>query len=344
MTGLPQLLGHERALAPLLRAAREGRQHHALLLEGPEGVGKRAAALQLALVGVCEAAPDQRPCGVCKACQDALHPEHLHPDVGFLEPRADRKTRLIDVEQIREVVGKAGYARWRGRQRTWILDPADAMNAQAQNALLKTLEEPNEGTGFILVTSRPRALLSTIRSRCLRVTLTPVAPDTLADWLTRVHGVDAEHAVPIAHLSDGRPGVALQMVGEEGLGAIHARRDALLAALGSSAEAMFDHAEAIGKRGREEALAVLDIIEEILRDVVVTATTDRRLRHPDLEDGLQRAAGMLWPDGVARLSQAVEDARVALSLNVSARAVMDAVLMKLGAELGPTRKHLAPAS
>jgi len=278
---------------------------------------------------------------VCKACQDALHPEHLHPDVGFLEPKADRKTRLIDVEQIREVVSKAGYARWRGRFRTWIIDPADAMNPQAQNALLKTLEEPNPGTGFVLVTARPRALLTTIRSRCLRVTLTPVPPAQLTTWLRDRHDVDPDRAHQVALMADGRPGLALRLAGDDVLDATRTRRDALLHALTGSAEDLFGFAETIGKAGREEALAVLDVVDELLRDVVVTATSDQPLRHPDLRERLARIVPVLWPDGVSRLSQAVQDARVAIGLNVQSRAVLDAVLMRMGAELGPARKQLA---
>ncbi len=344
MSALPLLIGHDRALAPLRRAAREGRQHHALLLQGPEGIGKRLAALHLALFGVCDAEdPAARPCGVCKACRDAMHPEHLHPDVGFVEPDPTKKTALLDVGRIRQVVSGAGLARWRGRFRTWIIDPADAMNAAAQNALLKTLEEPNPGTGFILVTARPKALLPTIRSRCLQVRLTPVPTPAIAQWL-QARGVAPDDAQEAARRAGGRPGHALTLSEPEAMAHRTEARDALLRALGGTAGEMFQWGESVGKAGRTAAREALDLVDELLRDVVLQgAGGDHAARalHPDLADGFDRWVTVLWPDGVARLTDTVADARRSLDLNVSARAVMDALVLQVAAELGPARTALA---
>lgn len=339
MFTLPDIPGHQTTLAPLLRAARSGDLHHAILLQGPEGVGKRAFAQHLALAGICEAeAPERRPCGICKACQEGLHPEHRHPDVAVLAPDPTKKTPIIPVDAVREMVGQASLARWRGRFRTWIIDPADALREDAQNALLKTLEEPHAGTGFILVTSRPRLLLPTIRSRCLQVRLTPVGDEVLIPWLVQ-QGASEPTARQAARWAQGRPRVARDWIDEDAtqrrLGRV---QDLALVISASSADDIFAYSQTVHKGGTAAASETLDLIEEILRDVVIAATQpEPALLHPSLAPAMSRAADALWPDGIQRLSDAVEDARTALRLNISARAVIDAILMRLCGELGPAR-------
>jgi DNA polymerase-3 subunit delta' len=207
---MPDVHDWNRHVFERLLAGRE-RAHHALLLAGPAGIGKSALARALARASLCEQPrEDGAACRRCKACGwfDAGN----HPDFRLLRPasaeereadadgaaqdagprsgaRAGKKpSREIRIEQIRALDAFLDVGAHRGGQRLIVVDPADAMNTMAANALLKRLEEPPSRTRFILVASRPSALPATIRSRCQRVSLPlPGAAAALA-WLERELG------------------------------------------------------------------------------------------------------------------------------------------------------------
>src|SRR5574337_1191110 len=213
-----EIIGQERALDPLRAALARGALHHAYLFAGPPCVGKGTAARLLAQAANCEAGQD--PCGRCLPCRKIAR--GVHPDVvavaeertmaraGAWEPRGGRSpSRDIVVDQIREVVDRRlSLRRLEARRRFVLLDPADAMNPQAQNALLKTLEEPPEDTTLVLVAAAADALLPTVRSRCLRVTFRPL-PAALVEERLRAAGHAPEAARLAAHLSGGSLGKAL---------------------------------------------------------------------------------------------------------------------------------------
>src|SRR5512136_2772802 len=189
-----QIIGQERAVEALRAALRRGGLHHAYLFAGPEGVGKGMAARLLAQAANCER-DDGDACGNCPACRKIAR--GVHPDVLVVEPERDMAragrwepkggrtpSRDIVVDQVRELVDRRlSLRRFEGRRRFVILDPADAMNPQAQNALLKTLEEPPDDTTLVLVAAGGDALLPTIRSRCLRVAFAPLPASAIEERL-----------------------------------------------------------------------------------------------------------------------------------------------------------------
>ena len=118
-------------------------------------------------------------CGTCAACQRILR--GAHPDVMMVEP-GDKGS--IKIEQVRDIIDRAAYRPFEGRRRVVIIDDADALVDQAQNALLKTLEEPPNASNFLLVTSRPDAMLPTVRSRCPLLRFRPLSPEEVALALT----------------------------------------------------------------------------------------------------------------------------------------------------------------
>lgn len=185
-----------------LAVAAVERGAHALMLHGPRGCGKRELALRLAAAHLCESpGPAGSPCGTCASCRwlaAGSHPDFLllEPplgDDGAEKPRgreAAARVRPIGIDQIRAIPDVIGLAPHRyGGGKAVVLSPAEALNAPAANALLKSLEEPPAGTLFILVSHRPGLLLPTVRSRCLAVAIESPAPDVAANWLAR-QGLD----------------------------------------------------------------------------------------------------------------------------------------------------------
>lgn len=192
-----QLPWHAAAWSRLDRARRDGRLPHALLLSGPSGLGKSVFARRLSDALVC-AGGDGDACGRCAACRQAA--AGSHPDQRWIGPEAPGKAIRIDA--IRDVIRHDALTAQPGGYRVTVIDPADAMNRAAANALLKTLEEPASRSVLILVSSHPDRLLPTIRSRCQIVPFALPAEQTSLEWLAS--RVDTE-ARPLLAIAGGAP-------------------------------------------------------------------------------------------------------------------------------------------
>jgi len=175
-----------QARARLAAAIAAGRLPHALLLHGPDGVGKERFATVLAAGLFCRRpGPDLQPCGECAEC--ALSRAASHPDLHWLRRPEDRKS--IGVDAVRDVCEQLGMTSLRSGYRVALVVHAHLMTSNAQNAFLKTLEEPAPRTLLVLLTSRPSGLLATLRSRCQRIEIPrPPAADAQA-WLGRELGM-----------------------------------------------------------------------------------------------------------------------------------------------------------
>lgn len=324
------MLGHESTRARLWDALGRGALHHAYLFEGPQGVGKRLIATRLAMAANCTGDGPERPCGACPTCRQIA--QGTHPDVIAVEPDLGKAARTIPVEAVRDVIRQTQYHRYGSRRRFVIVDPAEAMGESAANALLKTLEEPPDGTGFVLISHNASALLPTIRSRCQRVRFGAVPGDVLRAWLAE-RGVARPDEV--ARLAQGCPGRALQLA-DTGLTDREALRRDLLAALDGSLDEVYAFSQRLTQGSRQEWTPavndLLELIEDRLRDAAVHAAGAK----VDLLDdpvGVERWAAM-WPDGLERSSRALQDARDDLEVFVSGKSVLDALLATVRRELG----------
>lgn len=189
-------LAPSRTVEGLRAQFASGEIAHSWLLLGPSGSGKRPAARAMAAAINCPEEPD-RGCGRCSTCLRIAR--HRHPDVHHVVPEGP----LIPVDVIREsVIPEASRSAFEARYRVFIIEEAHRMNPPAQNALLKTLEEPPLGTFFILISDRPDDLLETITSRCRVVHLEPVPEAVVVDLLQK-EGVAAEPARLAARLAEG---------------------------------------------------------------------------------------------------------------------------------------------
>ncbi|MDQ2077997.1 DNA polymerase III subunit delta' [Marinimicrobium sp. ABcell2] len=153
---------------------------HALMLAGPQGIGKRHLAEALAQRVLCLSPASGTACGKCRACD--LMKAGTHPDITWLEPEEPGKA--IKIDSVRALIQTLGQTAQQGGYKVVIVDPAEAMNANASNALLKSLEEPAENTLLILISHTPSAVMPTIRSRCQMHLLALPGEEQVLRWLT----------------------------------------------------------------------------------------------------------------------------------------------------------------
>lgn len=192
----------------LLKRLKAGRLPHALLLTGPAGLGKQDFATRFSRAILCDAPLEEgSACGSCRGCM--LMQAASHPDYLLVAPEEEGKA--IGIEAVRELARFQALKSQYGRQRVIQLQPADALNPNSANALLKTLEEPAGDTILLLTTDRPMSLLPTIRSRCQQVVFNPISfadPQTL-DWLKQ-QGVSAP-AEELLQMAAGAPLLAVAL-------------------------------------------------------------------------------------------------------------------------------------
>ncbi len=190
-----------------------GRLAHALLISGLPGMGKRELAEELARALLCESPQaDGHACGHCRSC--TLYAAGNHPDLMRVEP--EEAGKAIGIDRVRQVAGFQNLSAQYGRHQLVLIHPAERMNANAANALLKTLEEPSAGTVLLLVSDRPSSLLPTIRSRCQGWPLS-ITPAEAESWL-RGQLSDPEQAPALLALAGGAPLAALALHGEGVMG------------------------------------------------------------------------------------------------------------------------------
>ena len=342
------IVGHHGVLSLLARAVARDTLPPSLLLAGPTGVGKARTALALAQVLNClqlrtgaeatATAPEEErleidACGECLACRRIAR--GVHPDVITLQPD---DMGSIKIEPVRDVIDRAAYRPFEGRRRVVIVNEADAMAAPAQNALLKTLEEPPPASVFLLVSSMPDALLATVRSRCPRLRFGELTAAEVATTLLRDHGYTEAEAHAAAAETEGSIGQAL------------AARSVDFAKAREAAHRLLEHAasgmdpvrrieaakELTAKKStsaneREQLAVCLRALASLLRDLgILSSRADARLvASVDLRADLARLAGAYDSKRTEQAFKAVDEALGALERNVNPRVVADWLLLRL---------------
>jgi DNA polymerase-3 subunit delta' len=325
---LRDVVGHRHLLELLGAAAVRGSLPPSLIFVGPAGIGKRTAALALAQAVNCPTPRDSDACGVCASCTRIAR--LVHADVLIIEPG---ESGSIKVDQIRDAVERTGYRPFEGRKRVVIVDDADAMIVEAQNALLKTLEEPPAGSMFVLVTGRLDMLLPTVRSRCQQLRFGQLHPDEVASVLVNAHGYSAPEAHAAAGSAAGSVGRAL----DDEADTLSDARDAaarLLQAVAATADPRrrLDGAKVLAGTGdRDDVRRRLRALASLLRDLgAIGAQADaRHLVNADLAPSLGRLAASFDGGRTTRAFAAVDRALEAIDRNASPKIVADWLAFQL---------------
>ena len=323
------ILGQDAAIATLKAALSRGRVHHAYRFEGPDGSGKEMAAFALAQALVCVGG-DPHGCGRCDACRRAVtfseerpmsprHPDVAIVEKGFYPPETIGRSRPelteVSVDQIRTIVlAHAAYAPHEGRARVFIVRRAEEMSIGAANALLKTLEEPRQGTHFILLTARGDRLINTIRSRTLPVRFAPL-PDEVVRGILHARGVPEARQELAVELAAGSASLAIELADEERTAA----RDAFVNAVLGAVEARdLGPAVAHSEGGEKDKAALRDELRAL------AAVLARKARRE--VDRAPRASLV-----AARRYEAVAKAVVSLERNASPSLTMIALVQEMRA-------------
>ena len=318
-----EIRGNTPLVEQLRRSAASGRSSHAYLFLGGAGAGKRLIANTFAKALQCEG--EKRPCDSCKSCHAFNHGNH--PDVMYFQPLKNGKTYTIeDVrEQLLETVDLKPF---QYEKKIYIIEKADTLNIQSQNALLKTLEEPPAHAVFLLLAERAEAFLPTILSRVVVMKIRPLSAETIADYLMQA-GHLAEESHILSAYAQGRIGQALELAEDEGFREM--RQDILgkLEALPSMSEG---EAYLLAKdlEGYKNDLRFLDIMELWYRDLLTAKSLREEgyLIQRDKKDAIFRAAKE--PAALlAKKAAAVRTARMRLAQNANFRLTMEVMLMDL---------------
>ena len=320
----PPPLGHEHILSLLRQTVAEGRPAHAYLFSGPEGIGKKLVAVRFAAMLNCPQSQDDSSAS-CPVCRRIC--EEKHPDFIIEKPLRG----MIRIDRVRHIQSFFQFAPVEAFYRVAIIDDAHSMNRAAQNALLKTLEEPPAGRVLILVTSKPFLLLPTVRSRCRRIRFGPIRNDILAEILEQ-QGLDREKVSLVAATSGGSVARALEMSASHFLDLRRQMIDMLADSQSVGIRGNLELSAEISK-DRDLALDAIGIALSWVRDLLAVkeGSVGSGIINSDLLDRIVFSAEHLTReqlfsiyDELVKASELVE-----AEINVNRNLIMDVLLLRI---------------
>ena len=295
---LAAIRGHDHIIHRLRQALTSGRMGSAYLLGGPRGIGKAALAQAFAAFALCKQPHDDDACGTCNQCVRLA--AGTHPDLQVLA--RDPERRDIGVEAARGVTRWLSLRPLMANRKVVIVDGAETLSVPAQNALLKSVEEPPGQAVILLLATTATLLLPTIRSRCQLLRLEPLPDDAVSAILT-AHDIPAERIALLAARAEGSPGRALELANEPEDGI----RQMMLTALPQLRERSTAELSALAQKIGPDADAALAIILGWYRDAlgIALGVDAQPRRNPDAAVALQALAAHQPPPQMLRALQIV---------------------------------------
>ena len=326
MLGFNDILGHEQIKEHFRNAVQTGKVSHAYILSGEAGMGRKSLANAFALNLLCEKGlPD--PCMQCHACKQVL--AGSHPDLIYV---THEKPASIGVDDIREQINDTILVRpYSSYYKIYIVDEAEKMTVQAQNALLKTIEEPPSYAVILLLTTNPDAFLPTILSRCVQLKLKPLKDVVVKEYLIQSLGVEESQAEIYAAFARGNLGKAIHLAESEDFKRMY---DEILHMLKHLKEADISELLDYIHKLREENLDIyscLDFMQMWYRDVLMYKTTKdiNLLILKDEFSTIKSMSTVSGYEGLERILEAIDKARIRLDANVNTELVMELMLLTM---------------
>ncbi|WP_099467484.1 DNA polymerase III subunit delta' [Konateibacter massiliensis] len=326
MSGFKNIIGHTQIIEHLKSAIKLDKISHAYIFNGEAGSGKRMLASAFAMTLQCETGNDE-PCGKCQSCIQAVNQNH--PDIIWV---SHEKPGSIGVDDIRvQLNNDIGIKPYSGKYKIYIINEADKLTVQAQNALLKTLEEPPAYAIIILLTMNHEALLSTILSRCITLNLKFVEDELIRKYLMEVQEVPDYKADISVAFAQGNVGKAIKLGSTQDFDEL--RDDTFSMLRNMDDMEMYEVIEYI-KKIAENKLNIEDYLDLIImwfRDVLLfKATNDiNSLVFKESISDIKKQANKRSYNGIENIINAIEKAKVRLNANVNFELVMELLLLTI---------------
>ncbi len=324
MTDYKSIIGHEKTIEFLKKAIESDKVYHAYIFDGEDYSGKSLIAGAFAMALQCEKGGPE-PCGGCHSCKQAITDNQ--PDIIVLD---HEKPGSIGVDDIRRLNNDIVIKPYSSRYKVYIIREAEKMTEQAQNALLKTIEEPPEYAVILLLTNNFGAFLPTITSRCVRIQLTPVPDKTLIKYL-KTEGVPDYQARICAAFAQGNVGKALKLAGSEEFNQI--KDEALRLVKNIKKMEQFDVLFLL-KDIAEYKVSINDFLDLIMvwyRDVLLfKATSDANgLIFKDELSDIRKQANESSYQGIEAILDALEKAKTRIKANVNFDLVVELLFLTM---------------
>lgn len=326
MLQFSEILGHEQIKEHLQRALETDKISHAYILSGEEGMGRKSLANAFALSLLCERGKKE-PCMQCPACRQVL--SGSHPDLIHV---THEKPNSISVDEIREQINDTIRIRpYSSYYKIYIVDEAEKMTVQAQNALLKTIEEPPAYAVILLLTTSEGAFLPTILSRCVKLKLKPLPDDVVKNYLVGALGVPAAEAEVYAAFARGNLGRAISVSTSETFKNFY--REMLKVLTRVKDMEISEFLDSVKKVKDEEfdVYECLDFFQMWYRDVLLyKATGDNNQmifkdQYPVIRDICSKSSY----GGLEEILQAIDKARVRLQANVNMELALELLMLAM---------------
>lgn len=326
MTGFSSIIGHKQIIEHLQNAISMDKVSHAYIFNGPEKSGKMMLAESFAAALQCESHSTDS-CMACHSCKQIISGNH--PDIIYLQ---HEKPNTISVDDIRtQINSDVAVKPYASPYKIYIIDEAEKMNQQAQNALLKTIEEPPAYAVLLLLTTNADSFLPTILSRCITLNLKVVPDQTIREFLMKEYQVPDYQAEICTAFAQGNVGKAIQLAGSDDFKEVKASAVQLLKRMKDIE--LYEMMEAIKQIG-EYKLSINDYFDIMIiwyRDVLLyKATSDaNNLIFKDEVYDIKTQASKSSYSGIETIIQAFEKARRRLNANVNFNLVMELLLLTI---------------
>ncbi len=326
MAGFSDIIGHKQIIEHLQKAIAYGKVSHAYIFNGPEKSGKRMLAEAFAMTLQCEGKQDN-PCLECHSCKQAQ--SHNQPDIIYL---THEKPATISVDDIRRQVNNdIAIKPYASPYKVYIIDEAEKMNVQAQNALLKTIEEPPAYGIILLLTTNADTFLPTILSRCITLNLKAVPDAEIKAHLMKAYQIPDYQADVCVAFAQGNVGKAIQLAGNEDF--IELKNSALQLLKRIKDIELYEMMEAV-KQISQYKLQINDYFDLLMiwyRDVLLyKATADiNSLIFKDEVYDIKKQANISSYSGIETILEALEKAKLRLNANVNFDLVMELLLLNM---------------
>ncbi|KIR02357.1 DNA polymerase III delta prime subunit [Lachnospiraceae bacterium TWA4] len=323
MPGFQEIAGHQKVKSYFKKVIGSGQISHAYILTGEEGSGRKTLAKAFAMTLLCENS-DIEPCGNCHSCKQFI--ADSHPDVKYV---THEKVGSIGIDEVRnQIINDVPVKPYQSPYKIYIIDEAEKLTKEAQNALLKTIEEPPEYVLLIFITNNSESFLSTILSRCITLNLQPIYNSVIKDELLKSYELSDEQASLYAAMSRGNLGKALAYVESEEL---KKALDAMLEIVHTRKDRPVYQLVDVMKRNQEYVLEVLQLYRLWFRDVTVfKASLDLNLLifKGDYSE-IKKAAHAISFPSLDQISEAIDKAEERLKANVNFELAVELLLITI---------------